>query len=164
MADADKDISKQIIDAQLMIAQIITQASAIETIIDSYIADFYTKSGSDYKNNYLCLQYDILNNRGVSLNTKIDVLFKIFERINKDDIPSHKMFINWVDKRNIIAHGKMIDADLFYHGKKYNISNLRNEFFKLQTGVNAALELYHSALGSNYFGLLPINPNEVEND
>ncbi len=162
------DFTEKLIEDQLVIGRVITQASTLEGMINAYIAEFYTHcSASDYRNLYVIFIQDVLDNKFISLNTKIDILFKIFRRIDRNRLNrgDRKLFEEWLRIRNIFAHGKQIGkeggSEILFGGTFFDIQNLAKESASLQLKLQVFLERY-SELRGQYFNLVPINEARVE--
>lgn len=152
------DFAQKIITQHALIARVITQATSIESIINAYIAEYYTHHpNSDYQNSYLSLIFDILNNRSVSLNTKIEILFKVFKRIDKNRIGKgdNATFVHWLEIRNIFAHGKMINDKILYYGNFFDIQEQSDKHAGYQIKINVILDKF-SELRGQYFNQFPI--------
>lgn len=149
------------LNTHIFIARTITQANMLEGMIDAYIAEFYTKCPeADYQQPYLTLMYDVLNNSRITLYTKIDILFKVFKRINPDNATKAKrnIYIKWLELRNKLAHGRFIGDNeggrLLYGGEYYDAATLADEFIKLQQDIMKHLEVYRELRGP-YFNHIP---------
>lgn len=155
------DTKNDILNAHIYIARTIMQANAIEGIVDAYIAEYYTRCpAADYREPYLKFIYDVLSDRGVTFNAKVDILFKIFKRINATYATNknREVYKNWLRIRNKFAHGKYIGDDqegkLFYSGEYYNVKSLANDFMILQQEINIHLDIYKELRGV-YFNHIP---------
>lgn len=152
-----EDFAQKLLLEQALIGRVITQATSIEHMIDAYIADFYTRCpAAEYQAPYLAFIYDIMNDRGVSLNTKISIIFKIYVRLyGPENKPSRSLFDKWVDVRNIFAHGNYIaDKGILYGGEFYDVSELADKHAKLQLKINIELEKFAELCGP-YFNHFP---------
>lgn len=147
----------KLITEQALIGRVITQATSIEHMINAYIADFYTRCpNGDYQAPYLAFIYDIMNDRGVSLETKISILLKIYERrFGKANKPSRSLFEKWLQIRNKFAHGTYIaDKGILYGGEYFDVTKLADEHAGLQIRINAELEKFAELRGP-YFSHFP---------
>lgn len=152
----DNFAQKMLID-QALIGRVMTQSTMVENMINAYVADFYTRCpNADYHASYLAFIYDMMNDRGVSLNTKVSILLKIYVRLyGTENKPSRSMFDKWVDVRNIFAHGNYIaDQGVLYGGEFYDVQELADKHAKLQVKVNAELEKFAELRGP-YFNHFP---------
>jgi hypothetical protein len=156
------NLSEKIIIDHAAIARVIVQSALMESIINAYIAEYYIHcSKSDYLKPYLFFINDILESNDFSLNAKINVLFKVFKRIdgNKVKKGDRELFNKWLRIRNICAHGKMIggmvDGKILHGGEWYDIQSLANEFMQYQAKMNEMLSRY-SKLKGRYFNFIPI--------
>ena len=139
------DFTQKLLLEQALIGRVITQATSIEHMIDAYIADFYTRCPvADYQAPYLAFIYEIMNDRGVSLNTKISILIKIYVRLyGLENKPSRSLFERWVDVRNIFAHDNyIINKGVLYSGKFYDVAELADKHANLQLKKNIELEKF----------------------
>lgn len=147
----------------VLLGRVMTQATMLESMIDAYIAEYYTRcpSGS-YQNSYLSFMYDVMNDRSVSLNTKKNILFKIHERLHGKAVSKgvKKLFDDWLGIRNKFAHGKHIGAGILYHGELFDVKDLANKHALLQTKILATLEQY-SELRGPYFNHFPIKEKKI---
>lgn len=151
------------------IALVITQANAIERTVDSIIADYYTRREGDYYGAYLAFIYDVLYDKGVTLNTKIEILFKILKKHDNSRIiqGSKKNFQDWLRIRNILAHGQYIhdpgNGKILFAGKSYNPKNEEGRFMEYQRKILHQLDLF-SELYSPYFYNIPISEEQSMNN
>ncbi|NCO10812.1 hypothetical protein GW930_02825 [Candidatus Saccharibacteria bacterium] len=160
-ASENNSISDIIMNHALL-GRVMAQATAVETLIDACIAEYYTHCpDGDYQNSYLTLTFDVLNHKGVTLSTKVDILFKVFSRVDLARVKpgDRKAFDDWLHVRNIFAHGKMIDGALLYNGKYYNIQDQANKHAELQVRINTVLDRF-SNLRGRYFGNLPVTETD----
>lgn len=146
---------------QLSVARTITQANMIEGMMDAYIAEFYTRCpAGDYLQPYLALIYDVLASRNMTLNAKVDILFKVYKRINpKHATKKHrKNYAAWIEIRNKFAHGRHIGSSdgykLFYAGEFLNVTALADEFMEYQRKITEHMEVYSELRGA-YFNQIP---------
>ena len=152
-------LEHKIITEHAMIARVITQATTIETMLNAYIADFYTRCPNDnYQAPYLSFIYDIMNERSMSLYTKIGVLFKVYKRLHGRNVTksTKTLFEKWLSIRNKFAHGDYIaDKGILYNGEFFDVQELANKHAELQVKVLAALEGYADLRGP-YFNQFPV--------
>ena len=170
MTQADTDKSRddklgetisKLLGVPLAVARTITQANMMEGMIDAYIADFYTRCpAADYKASYLAVRWDILANRNVTLNAKIDILFKVFKRIDPAHATStyRKKYVTWLEIRNKFAHSQQVgssDGDkLFYGGEFLDAEALANDFMTYQQEIMIHMDKYAELKGP-YFNHIP---------
>lgn len=151
------------------IALVITQANAIEQIIDSIIANYYTGREGDYHEVYLAFIHDVLYDKGVTLNTKIEILFKILKKHDSSQIlkGSKKNFQAWLKIRNILAHGRYIhnpgNGRILFAGKSYSPKDEEYRFMRFQRKILYQLELF-SELYSPYIYNIPISEEQSMNN
>lgn len=158
------DFTQKLIVEQALIGRVITQATSIEHMINAYTAEFYTRCpAADYQATYLAFIYDIMNDRGVSLDTKVNVLFKIYERMfDTENKPSKSLFTNWLSIRNKFAHGTYItDKGILYSGEFFDVAELADKHAKLQVKVNVELEKFAELRGP-YFNHFPAKKWEAQ--
>ncbi len=147
----------QLVAAHIAIARVITQATLVEGIINAYIAEYYTRCpDGGYQNSYLAFMFDILDNRFVSLNTKIDILFKVLSRVDPARVAkgSRKQFEDWVRCRNICAHGRMIGDTILHEGRHHNPQAIADQALAMQGNIMNLLDAYPELRGP-YFNLTP---------
>lgn len=152
--DMTQDFAQKLLLEQALIGRVVTQATAIEHIIDAYIATFYTRCpAADYQEPYLAFMYDIMNDRGVGLDTKIGILSKVSARLTGHKL-NRTLFTNWLAIRNKFAHGTYIaDKGILYGGEFYDVNELADQHATLQIKVNAELEKLSELCGP-YFNLI----------
>lgn len=155
-----EDFSQRIFTEHALIAHVITQSTLIESIIDAYIAEYYTRcpNGSQQER-YLSFLYDIMSERAISLDTKKNILFKIFKRLDgkKPPTSAYQTFEKWLSIRNKFAHGRYIpDAGILYGGEFFNVEDLANQHASLQIKINDILQRYHNQLVGSYFNQIPL--------
>jgi len=151
------EYTQKLIIEQALIGRVITQATSIEHIINAYTAEFYTRcSSADYHETYLAFIYDIMNDRGISLDTKVTVLFKIYKRMfAAENKPSKTLFTSWLSIRNKFAHGTYVaDKGILYGGEFFDVTELADKHAKLQIKVNLELERFVELRGP-YFNYFP---------
>ncbi len=151
----------ELLGVPIAVARTISQANMIEGMIDAYIADFYTRCpAADYQASYLAFRWDILANRNVTLNAKIDILFKVFKRVNAiyATKASRKKYTAWLEIRNKFAHGQQISSSegdkLFYGGEFLDAKALADEFMTHQQAIIAHMDKYGELRGP-YFNQIP---------
>ena len=152
------DFTDKLVIDQALIGRVITQATSIECMIDSYIAEFYTRCPDGYyQESYLAFIYDIMNDRGVSLGTKKRILLKIYKReFGKANRPNSSLFDKWLQIRNKFAHGTYItDKGILYGGEYFDVTELANEHAELQIRINAELQKF-AGLRGPYFNHFPM--------
>lgn len=151
------------------IALVITQANAIERTIDSIIANYYTRREGDYQGVYLAFIYDVLYDKGVTLNTKIEILFKTLKKHDSSRIikGSKKNFQDWLKIRNILAHGQYIhnpgNGKILFAGKSYSPKNEKDRFMEYQRKILHQLDLFSELYGP-YFYDIPISGKQDVNN
>lgn len=151
----------QLLGVQLSTARTISQANMLEGMIDAYIADFYTRCPTgDYLAPYLAFRWDVLANRNITLNTKIDILFKTYKRVNPANATKRyrKNYTKWLEIRNKFAHGSHVGGqegdELFYGGEFLDAQKLADEFMTLQQKIMNHMGLYNELRGP-YFNNIP---------
>jgi len=156
-----QDVICKALGVHISVAQTITQANMVEGMIDAYIAEFYTRCpAADYQAPYLAFRWDVLANRNVTLNAKIDILFKVFKRID----PAHatkanrKKYVAWLEIRNKFAHGQQVGSPegdkLFYGGEFFNAEALADDFMAHQRAIMVHMHKYAELKGP-YFNRIP---------
>lgn len=155
------DFTKKMVQDHMLVARTITQVNMIEQIIDAYIAEFYTRCpAAGYQQPYLALIRDVLHNKGVTLNTKVEILFKIFKRTDPKRITqgSKKDFQDWMRIRNIFAHGVYVSDDgggkIHLAGEAYVSNDQVEIFMELQQKIHMQLERFSELRGA-YFSDMP---------
>lgn len=159
MAD---DFTQKLFVEQSLIGRVITQATSIEHMIDGYIAEFYTRCpNTNYQATYLAFMYDVMNDRGVSLDTKINILCKIYKRMyGANGKLNRTLFSNWLKIRNIFAHGTYIaDKGILYGGEFFDVAEQADKHAKLHLKIHAELERI-ADLRCSYFNQFPIKEQE----
>ena len=151
------DATNRLVLDQVLIGRVMTQATSIERMIGAYIAEFYTRCpAADYREVYLAFMYDVMDSRGVALDTKIEILSKIYQRmLGKDHKLNKTLFKKWLKIRNILAHGVYItDKGILYGGEFSDINKLAASHANLQVSIHAELERL-SDLRGPYFNHFP---------
>lgn len=156
--------SQKLIKEHALIARVVTQSTLIESIIDAYIAEYYTRcpEGSQ-QGSYLSFLYDVMNERTISLDTKKNILFKIYQRLDskKPSSSSYKTFDKWLSIRNMFAHGRYIpDKGILYNGQFFDVEKLAEQHADLQQKIHAILQKYHKELAGSYFNHIPLKEGE----
>ena len=155
--NANEDFTEKLLTDQILIARVITQATAIETIVNAYIAEYYTRCPEgDYKASYLAFIYDVMNDRGMTLDTKVKVLLKIYVRMfGKENKPSKSLFDKWLNIRNKFAHGSYIaEQGILYSGEFFEVKKLAEYHAELQQTINRELDKLAELRGP-YFNHFP---------
>lgn len=160
----DQMQGQKIIEQNILIARVVTQVSAIESIINSYIADFYTKCPEgDYKEPYLCFIFDILSGKYITVFQKVDILFKVFKRIDSTRVSNRdkNLFGDWIHIRNIFAHGTVFHEKegmkILFNGKFYDIDSEAERHAKIQIEIHEVLDRYPELVGP-YLSHTPVSP------
>lgn len=155
----NNSLDQKIITEHTLIARVITQATIVENMLNAYIADFYTRCPKgDYQAPYLAFNYDIMNDRSMSLYTKIALLFKVYKRIRGESVSksTKTLFEEWLSIRNKFAHGNyIVDVGILYNGVIFEVQELANKHAELQIKVLASLEDLAELRGP-YFNQFPI--------
>lgn len=148
--------------SQLKIARVIINANNTEAILNKYIAEFYTKvPDGDYKEAYLAFLHDIVSQRYISLDSKIQILRNIFKKIDdsrrlKQVVPQGDIFEKWIKVRNKFAHGELMAYEgserLLYNGEIFNIDSLAKEFGERNRKIMEVLGKY-TELEGPYFNM-----------
>ena len=137
---------------------IIEQANTIEHAFDSIIAYRYC----DDLNRALMFTNEILYNKFFSLSAKKDLLIKMMKNVDPARFPkgSGKVFENWVNTRNIVAHGSMLHTEAGYKvrfaGKSYQVENLVEEYWRCHRTISDLIGTY-TELFPPWFGIEPDN-------
>ncbi len=140
-----------------LIGRVIAQATSIESMINAYITEFYTRCPkANYQATYLAFMFDVMNDRGISLDTKINILAKIYERMHGNSGKLNRtLFSNWLKIRNIFAHGTHIaDKGILYSGDFFDVEEQAKKHAELQIKINAELERAADLRGP-YFNQFP---------
>ncbi len=156
-ADLSDDLTSKLIMDQALIGRVITQATSIEHMINAYVAEFYTRCpNADYQPIYLAFMYDLMNGRGISLDTKINILAKIYKRLLGDKNKLNKsLFKNWLKIRNMFAHGTYIGGKgILYGGEFFDVGEQAENHAEQQIRIHAELDKL-SDLRGPYFSQFP---------
>jgi hypothetical protein len=154
-----EDFNDFMITSNLAIAGVMTQVNTVESMINAYIAEFYTRCpAGDYQQPYIVFIADIMDNKFISLSAKIDILFRTFNHISKEKAKGRRASFNkWLEIRNKLAHGNIIGGKnkILYGGEFYDAKALREDFSKSQLKIMATLEVF-SELRGPYFNHYPV--------